>query len=324
MRLVRVELSRFFSRRAVALLLLAAAALIALVAVTTLWNTRPVSDAELASARAQVQQQVESPHFQRDLDQCKDDPQQLFGPGARAADCVQQLTPTTESYLGRMPLSLAQERSGGGVAVVVLVTAVMIVVGTTYAGADWSTGAVSNQVLFEPRRGHLWAAKAVAVVLGCAVAAAVLMVGFWVGLHLVAQSRGIPTGADVEEGIRWMVARGVAVAAAGGLGGFALTMLLRNTVGTLALLFAYVAGGEAVLALAPVPRPGLWSPGNNVFAWVRNGLTVYDDSIACRPDQPVCARTYVLSLTHASVYLGVLLVVTLLASAVLFRRRDIP
>lgn len=240
------------------LLLVAAALLTALVAGTTIWDTRPVGADELASARAQVQEQVDSPGFEKQLAGCRADPAQLFGPGATAADCARQLTPTADSYLSRSPLSLDEQRDQGGTALIVVLTALMILLGATFAGADWATGSMGNQLLFEPRRAKVWVAKAVAVTLACLVAAALLLVAFWLSLYLVAESRGIATGAMVQGQVRWLAARGVALAVMAGLGGYALTMLLRSTVATMALLFAYTVGGEVLLALAPVDRPDRW------------------------------------------------------------------
>jgi hypothetical protein len=183
---------------------------------------------------------------------------------------------------------------------------------------------MSNQLLFEPRRLRVWSAKALAVLLACALASAVLMAGFWLALYLVADARGLATGATVQEQVRWLTSRGVALAALGGLGGYALTMLLRHTVATLALLFAYAAGGEALLALAPVERSERFSLTNNVFAWVRDGVRVFDESIVCRPGQSGCDQRFTISLLHGATYLGALLLVTLVVSALLFRRRDVP
>ena len=324
MRLLRVELSRLFSRRAVALLLLVAAALTVLVTATTIWGSRPVSAQELASARAQVREQVAQPGFQQDLRSCREHPEEFFGPGASAGDCQRSLVPTTASYLARAPLSLAREVESNGLAVVVIVTALMIIVGTTYAGADWATGSMGNQLLFEPRRGRVWLAKAVAVTLGCLVSALVLVAGFWVALSVTAEARGFSPAASVLRDVGWSGARGVLLAGVAGLGGFALSMLLRSTVATLALLFAYAAAGEALVPLLPVDRSSTWSLGNNVFAWLRDGVRVYDDSVVCRPTQPDCVQQLTVSLLHGVVYLGVLLLVTLLASVLLFRRRDVP
>ncbi len=322
-RLLRVELNRFFSRRAVALLLLAAALLTALIATTTLWDTRPVSDAERATARAQVAQQLADPAFQRDLRACEQRPEDYFGPGSSASDC-DGLRPRAENYLPRSTLSLAEERDDSGIAVVVVLTALMIIVGTTYAGADWASGSMSNQLLFEPRRVRVWVGKALAVLVGCLVVSAVVVAAFWLTLYLTAQSRGIDTGATVQTQVRWLAARGVVLATAAGVGGYALTMLLRHTVATLAVLFAYAVGGEALLALAPIERAGRFSPATNVFAWIRDGVQVFDPGVTCSPGGGACEQQFTVSLTHGATYLGVLLVVAILASALSFRRRDVP
>lgn len=324
MRLLRVELTRFFSRRAVALLLLAAAALTAVITITTVWNTRPVSAGDKASAQAQVQQQLDDPGFQRELRSCRDDPEQYFGPDAQVSDCDRNLMPRPEYYLNRSELSLDEERRSNGTALVVIIAALMIIVGTTYAGSDWATGSISNQLLFEPRRVRLWAAKGFAALLGCTAAAAVLLVVFWGTLYVVAGARDIATTSDVDEGIRWLSARGVALAGLGGLGGYALTMLLRHTVATLALLFVYAAGGEAFLAVAPVDHSPRLSLTNNLFAWIRDGVRVFDESVVCLPSQGVCDQRITISLLHGATYLGVLLLLTLVISAFAFRRRDVP
>jgi len=324
MRLLRVELSRFVSRRAVVLLLLAATVITVAITAMTIWNTRPVSADDLARARAQVQQRLDDPGFQRELRTCRDDPVQYFGPSAEVADCDRNLMPRTEYYLDRAELSLDDERRSNGIAVVVMVSALMIIVGTTFAGSDWATGSISNQLLFEPRRLRLWGAKAAAALIGCTVAAAVLVVGFWVALSVVAAAREITTPADVQEGIRWMSARGVALAGLGGLGGYALTMLLRHTVATLALLFAYAAGGEAFLEVAPIDHSARFSLTNNLFAWLRDGVRVFDESAVCLPSDGLCDQRITISLLHGATYLGLLLVLTLLVSALSFRRRDVP
>jgi ABC-2 type transport system permease protein len=323
MRLIAVEISRYFSRRAVVLLLVAAALLTALVAGTTIWNTRPVSGNDLADARAQVQQQTDSPEYKQDLANCESDPQSFFGPGADAADCRSELTPTPESYLGRSTLSLDDERQAGGTGVVVLITLLMVIVGATFAGADWSSGSMSNQMLFEPRRGRVWVAKAVAVTAGCAATALVLLVGYWLSLLSVADSRGIETSGGVEQAVSWMAGRGVLLAALAGLGGYALTMLLRSTVAALAVVFVLVVVGEVVLALSPFDKSELWSPSNNAFAWLQDGVRVFDQNVGCAPGQSPCSPAYTVSLLHGAAYLAVLLLATIVVSTLAFRRRDI-
>ena len=323
MRLLLVELTRFRSRRAIVLLLVAGALLTSLVAFTTVWDTRPVSAADRAAAEAMAQKEADSPFYKREAARCERNPEQAFGPGATAEDCAQML-PKPEWFLQREALSLAEQKNNSGVAIIVLLTGLMVVIGTTFAGADWASGSVSNQLLFEPRRGRVWLAKAGAVLLGSLTAAAVVLTAFWVTLYLVAESRGIPTGATVQEAIRASAGRGILLTGAAALGAYTLTMLLRHTVGTLAVLFAYAVGGEILLATLPFSGVGRWSLGNNVFAWLENGHDYYDQTLACTPGAEMCEQIAHLSLAQGARFLGVLLLLVSAVSVLMFRRRDLP
>ncbi len=322
MRLLLVELDRFRSRRAIALVLLAAAVLTALLAWTAIWDSRPVSSHDLAAARAQAAADAQDPGLEQELAACRANPEQYFGQDSTVGQC-ELLVPRAESYLPRQPLSLAGLKTHRGLALLVLLTGLAIIVGTTFAGGDWASGSMSNQLLFEPRRTKVWLTKAVAVTLATLVVVGLLVTAFWVSILLTAQARGLPLSATVQQQVGWMAARGVLLAAMAALGGFALTMLLRHTVGTLALLFAYAVGGEAVVTVLPVQRAGDWSVANNVFAWLKDGTRVFDDGIRCAPSMHVCDRSYHLPLTHGLAYLAVLLAVTLLVSWWAFRRRDV-
>lgn len=324
MRMVLVELSRFRSRRAIALMLLAATLLTALIATTTLWDTRPVSAAEMARARAHAQAQASSPDVRHEIRSCERHPQRYGGSDTTAADCAPMITPRPEWFLDRRPLALEEVRDGAGLGALLLVAGIMVIVGTTFAGADWASGSMSNQLLFEPRRARVWLGKAAALLVGTTVATATIMAAFWAVMFLVADARGIATGATVQETIRAMVGRGVLLAGFGALGAFALTMLLRHTVGTLAALFAYAVGGTAVIAALPFSGVGRWSVGNNVQAWVHNGYQYYDHSVTCSPGNDGCDQSVHLSLAQGADYLGVMVAVVVVASLLMFRRRDIP
>ena len=96
--------------------------------------------------------------------------------------------------------------------------------------------------------------------------ALVALSGFWLILGLVA------AGARHRRAVRatsthvvWHVVRAVALAMGAGLGAFALTMIFRHTVATLALLFVYSIGGEIVVNLLPFEGAGRWSLGNNAL-----------------------------------------------------------
>ena len=207
---------------------------------------------------------------------------------------------------------------------IVILTALLIIVGATFAGSDWQTGSMGNQLLFEPRRPRVWLMKGAAVLAGGLVAAGVLIGGFWVVLTLVADARGLAPSGDVLRDIRLTALRGTLLVGGAALGGYALTMLLRRTIATLAVLFAYAAAGEALVVSLPMERAGDWSLANNVLAWVRDGTRVFDDDIRCAPSLDVCDQSYQLGIGHGATYLGLLLLATLVVSVLVFRRRDVP
>ena len=324
MRLLLVELSRFRSRRAIALMLVGAMAVTALIAVITIWDTRPVSAQERARAESLAAADAARPHVQRELARCERNPQRYGGPRMDPADCAAMITPRPEWYLGRAELSLADADRDSGVAVLLILSTVMAIVGTTFAGADWASGSMSNQLLFEPRRHRVWLAKAGAVFVGALAVTAVLVAAFWVTLYLVAESRGIATGATVQEAIRGRAGRGILLAGVAAFGGYALTMLVRHTVGTVAAMFAYAVGGEILFSSLPIEGIARWSLGNNVFAWLTERHEYFDPNLPCPPSRDFCNQLAVLTLEDAIAYLGVLLLLLTAVSLWLFRRRDIP
>ncbi|MGZ8744172.1 MAG: hypothetical protein ACXWXO_14735 [Nocardioides sp.] len=218
MRLLLVELNRFRLRRAIVLMVLAAALLTALMAAATLWDTRPLSEADVARAQAQVDRETSSPGTQRELLRCAKNPERYGGPGTTAEQCEEMILPRLEWYLDRPQLALDRVSDDAGLGALLLVAGIMVIVGTTFAGADWATGSMSNQLIFETRRSRVWLAKGGAVLVGTLVATAVIMTAFWAAIFLAAEVRGISTGATVQEEVRGIVARGVLLAGLGATG----------------------------------------------------------------------------------------------------------
>ena len=62
------------------------------------------------------------------------------------------MLPQVEWYTNRPALDLDAQRRESGLAVVVVLTMLLVLVGTTFVGHDWNSGSMSNQLLFEPRR----------------------------------------------------------------------------------------------------------------------------------------------------------------------------
>ncbi len=160
-RLLLVELTRLRWRRAVLVLVGTSILLPALIWVGIAWGTRPVSDSEMQHAQELVDQEVSTPRFQRELQRCERHPERYLDQttGSTEQDCLDAIGPQVDWYLTRSQLHLDDVVSGGLVPVVVIVTGLLMLVGTTFAGADWNSGSMSNQLLFEPRRLRVWWAK---------------------------------------------------------------------------------------------------------------------------------------------------------------------
>lgn len=320
-RLVGVELTRLRWRRAVLLLLVLAIALPTLIGLIRTWSTRPVSESEIASVLESQRGEV---------DRCVKRPQRAgLPPSAGQEQCEQQIL---SWYTGREQLTLNGERSNGsGLGVVAVLTALLLLAGTTFAGHDWNSGSMSNQLLFEARRGRVWTAKALAVTILAAVTATVVSTAYWLAMWLVMRLRDIPVadGGLVDSLAFGM--RGAAFATAAALGGYALTMLFRSTVATVGVLFAVSVAGGITLAVLGISEQ--WQPQKNVSAIVKNGTTYYVDVpdscfAAGRHREPEpnseCDPERDLAAWQGVGYYGTALALTVGASVVSFRRRDLP
>lgn len=332
-RLLRVELSRLRARRAVLLLLAAAIVVPTIIAVSTVLSTRPPSDAVLASVQAQVDAETARPRTQRTLAKCLENPERYGVEASSSSDveafCEANVLPQPDWFYYYEVLDLDRERTfGSGTVVVAVLGVVMFLLGATFVGHDWSTGSMSNQLLFQPRRVRVWVAKAISVTAVSLIVAAVVTTAYWMSLDLVLHLRDAPPPegallAALEQG--W---RGAAFAAAGGLGGYALTMLSRSTVFSLGALFAVsVAGGVLLGTIGPDDR-GTLDPTINAQAIITDG-TEYYVSVPERcynedSQGPECDDRGERSLQQGVAYYGVLLGGVGLVSIGSFRRRDVP
>ena len=319
---LRVELARYRGRRIIALLLLLAALLAALVAVKSAWDTRPITAQEVATAKKDAELAAQRSDIRADLDHCLADPEAYLGTNATAQDCRDNLTAGPRSFLPREPLDLHGTLKGNGLGVALAVAGLLVIAASTFAGADWTSGSLVTQLLFEPRRGRLWAAKGLAVTLASGVVALVTIGGFWLAMYLVAVDRDVPHGSGIMSDVGWHLLRAVLFSMGAALGAFALTMLFRHSVATLALLFVLSVGGEILTYLLPVDNVGRWTLGNNVYGWLETRMEFFDPTAHCARLGD-CDRLAHIGHLQGGVYLLGLLLLTVTVSVLVFRRRDV-
>lgn len=322
--LLRVELTRFRARRTILALVLAAIVLSGVFAAKTAWDTRPVSAEDRATAQAQAEMESKQSGVQSDLKSCQDSPEQYLGGNSTAADCADQILPKADWYLNREPLRIKPVLQDQGVSLALLVIVLLVLAGATFAGSDWASGSISNQLLFEARRTRIWGAKALAVGIGSLVCGAVALAVFWVPVWLVGLDRDIPIPTVVEHELGWHLVRALVLAALAPVLAFGLTMLFRHTVATLGLLFGASIGAEILLSLLPFSGSGRFSPSHNGFAWLLGRTQYFDPTLGCDSAPDSCSQLRTLHMWPAGAFMGGVLLVVLAVSLWSFRRRDLP
>ncbi|MBS41568.1 MAG: hypothetical protein CMH83_00030 [Nocardioides sp.] len=333
--LLRVELSRLRSRRAVAVLVLMATLVLGVIAFGVTVNTDRVSDADIARAEKQAARDGERRDYRRSLAQCVREPESWgvaadTEPAQVRADCEDAVLPRVEWYLDANVLDLDEEREfGSGIAVAAFTTVLLFLLGATFAGHDWSTGSMSNQLLFESRRVRVWSVKALAVVIGAAVVGVVLLSAYWLYLAGVVASRGQPLDGAVLLDCLQMGWRSAAFAAAAALGGYVLTMLSRSTVFSLGVVIASFVGGGLLVVLFGVEVGESLNPVTNAAAVLYDGATYYVEpprqcGFPGAPGDLDCTTERLRTFTQGFLYYLSVVGVVGAASLLSFRRRDVP
>ena len=314
-RLVKVELTRMLWRRAVVVLLVLAVVLPLAVFVLRVLDTRTRSIDDLVAENGT--------YVVDEVARCEARPGQ-FGVGG-ADDVNAACEELIAGWYGNEPLDLVEEREeGGGLAAILLISMVTLLAGTTFAGHDWNTGSISNQLLFEPRRDRVWLAKAIAVGLLTGALAFAVLVAYWTGMWATASIRDLPVTDQSAALKQAVLGTGFAMGAA--VFGFALTMLLRSTVATLGTLFA--VGFFCVVIVAGVL--GLegdierFMPWGNFFAYAVGGYDFYNYD-ACRFEGagPDCGQETIRR-GAALPYFSVIWVAVAVPSILSYRERDVP
>lgn len=322
--LLRAEVTRLRWRRAVVALMVLAIVVPGIILAGLLWETRTITEEDRAEAAAEIAALTE-----QELADCLARPRAWGVRGKElteaqvAARCERRTGGygTVDDWIYRPPLTVRETREGGGLAVATVLALLAALLGTTYAGHDWATGSMGNQLLFESRRWRVWAAKFGAVVLATAAMAAVALALFWGGIWAATAVRDI-TVAEGQWG--WSVTaalRTVVLVAGAGGGAYALTMLLRSTVGALGTLIGAGIGSSLLVASLLADGGGRWMVTHNVSAFVLGEFRYYVNSEECWRGGSCEA---LLTGPQGAAYLGVLVLVVSLASLASFQRRDVP
>ena len=144
-------------------------------------------------------------------------------------------------------------------------SALGLVLGASFIGAEWHWGTIATLLTWEPRRTRVLVAKLLACVAATFVLFVVIQVVFALVLWLVAATRGVTEGTGSAAWVRsvgGVVARSAALGAFSAAVGVAIATVGRNTAAALGVGFVYFGVVEGLIRGL---RPGWqrWLVGDN-------------------------------------------------------------
>lgn len=319
MRLLGAEINRLRSRRFTLITLLAVLGILAVFQLQVNEVVSPPSAAAVARGQAQ---------YERDLKEWQDHheewEQECVEAGQPREQCA-GVAPSKADY-GLEPVPFAEVARRSLRVATYLTGLAMFLVGASFIGAEFTTGAIANWLTFLPRRGPVFSSKLITIVM-FSLLVGVLASAFVLGMAALITSVYGGAVAEIAK-LLAMAGRGVAVAGILAVIGYSLGLMTRHTAAALGVLLGYIliwivrAGVLGQEAWAQRITP--WFPEANLAAIVDRG---YSYAI---PVQKVTegglsveylART--VTLTHGVVYWAVLLAGLIAASLLIFRRRDV-
>jgi ABC-2 type transport system permease protein len=258
-RLLGSELLRFRSRRLVVVMLAGSLVAAAVGIVIAAWQSTPPTDAVIAAARAQAQE---------DLNRCLEGDFDLPDefPGSPEEFCRENFGnpgPYLPSHLALV--GLPQILQG-----ISSITSILgLVIGASFVAASWQTGTISTIFTWEPRRLRWFAARIMVVAAGVLMMTALIVSFMSAGLALAAILRGSTAGVGgawwtdvVTTSLRLSVAAAVAAVIGG-----AVAAVGRHTASALGAVFIYTAVLEGLVrGFRPQWTP--WLLGDNIVAFI--------------------------------------------------------
>jgi ABC-type transport system involved in multi-copper enzyme maturation permease subunit len=274
--LLRAELRRLFSRRAVRVLLAVALLIVLIVEVRAFFVSDRNLDAAHRRAVAEAERESRGESAQASVDACE----KARAEGQLPPNAV---CPTLGEIQGLSPEELYQDPrlhsaaflKDGARAVASALAMLGFLIGATFVGAEWHAGTMQALLLWETRRLRVLAGKALALTVGMVAVTAAFQVLVWGGTMLTGATRGTTEGvtAGLQMSTLLTALRGMEVVSFAALLGFAFAGLARVTAAALGAGFAYFVIIENILR---VLRPGWerWLISPNTAAVLLKQTTV--------------------------------------------------
>ncbi len=322
-RLLLAELIRLRSRRLSWITVIVIVLALAGLQFAVYNSVKPLTAQE--TAQAQVQYEQAKKEYDANAEQNKAAEQDCVTQGGGTAEeCSSE--PRIEWYATRSVVPFSQIATIAVTVSVILTGLAFLLLGASFIGAEYSSGALANWLSFIPERGKVFASKLVAVVLGAALVSA-LASALTLGLAAaIAQLTDAPVS-GVQKIVE-LAGRGILIGVICAAIGFCLAMLTRHTIAAAGTVLGYLFV-SFVLAIVTGAVPGLatvksWLPENNLLAFLNHGYTYTVYVTRVTPDgvsaDPV---DHLITFGHSAVYWSVIVGAVVAGTFAVFRRRDV-
>lgn len=295
MTLVRAETRRLFKRRFTRWMLVFVVLVLGTVVAGIAATNRAHTPAEVAAAEAEAGRFLAEQQrwMEQEIEACER--AQESGDAIRQGlpgDCAeirQWYEQDSEAFTEQFLPPTFHFRSQFGNLITVfagLLALFAFIVGASFIGAEWRSGAMTNLLLWRPGRLGVLGTK-LATLLAALTGLVVLLGAVWTAAFwLVATYRGVTdtmtSGAWQSFGLTGL--RALALVLVAGAVGFAVSSIGRHTATALgAVIAAFVVGYVAVAALVNsvrVSHPDAWLWPNYLAAWMSKSVT-FTDFDAC-------------------------------------------
>lgn len=326
-RLTKVELRRLTARRLTAIGVAGLFLITALLLLATWFDARPLS----AAQQQEAQRQYEMAH--RDWAQnktenmklCEADWQRQPEPKPKLEEMCAYPEPKPEDF-GKPKTVFAEITPELLQGTSYFLAFAAFLIGASFLGAEFSSGAIGNWLTFEPRRLRVYGSKLLAAGTGFVPVAAMVLATVLLGTFLIVDRLGDTANATskVWGDLAAIGGRAVVTTALAAVLGSVVGLLLRHTAAAIGVVMAYLVLAEGVFgSFLQDAQP--WLVKLNFDAFVRHDTQYYveqcntgaDGSYMCDYVQKT------LSFEHGAWYLVVLTVVVVLIGGWVFHRRDV-
>ncbi|WFE26379.1 ABC transporter permease subunit [Solwaraspora sp. WMMD791] len=335
MGLYRAELRRLVKRRFVRYLTLAGLLVLAAIVVTTFLQNQKIGPAALAQAERSAEQEFRAAVEWTEQWQAECERSHASGSpdlNRFPPDCADIGVPTRDSFpaANYLPLTFifAEEFPATLYTVASLLFLVFLAAGASFVGAEWSSGAMMNLLLWRPQRLRVLFTKLAALLTGV-VAVTVPAVLLWTVAHwLIGALRGSTDGMTAG---RWQSfalteLRVVVMVAAAAAVGFGLAAIGRHTALALGGVLGVLVLGQSALSFVAeavgVRYPEAWLLPVYWIAWMDSSIELTDHRTCA--GAPACVPpTMELTWVHTGALTAVVVALVLTVAAWTMRRRDI-